>query len=529
MKMAFFTLKKKIIFGVIFLVFIIQATVTTYNLSQTRTIIMNSFKLEAGIMNLSLADELKQSLEFLVEDPITFKSLLDFIDVVSNSFERFVTSRDHLNAISFFDADGKILVRATSDGKRESAMDSEAESLGQASSLLLQKSKLPSVSAVTENGEVKIVLPYTHEKNDQLLGAFIFSYSMQKIHNQRNQDLITALIMMLIFMVVGGIGAILLSQQIVKRIKNVSSVLEDIASGEGDLTRRLEATTKDEVGELALYFNEFIEKIHNIIQDIDKNAEILAVSSEQLSATTTEIQKAADEIAKGTEEESTSLNESADTLQVTVNSNQEITQHIQEIQQMATTAEQDAVEGNETIVLANQSMKKIEDSGQQIQKIINVITEIANQTNLLSLNAAIEAAKAGDLGKGFAVVAEEIRKLAERSNAAAVEIRELIEVSTSNVVDGAKVVSKTGKTFQHIIEQFQEIAGQINNLAHEITEQDQRTQEIGHSIEDINKISENNAVATHEFSETIKQVDQTSDDLSHVADQLQQQVSKFRI
>ena len=207
---------------------------------------------------------------------------------------------------------------------------------------------------------------------------------------------------------------------------------------------------------------------------------------------------------------------------------EQISGHINEIQVKAKAAEEDAKLGTEAVQSTKDSIHKIAESAKEIQMVMAVITEIANQTNLLSLNAAIEAAKAGDSGKGFAVVAEEVRILADRSASSVIKTQQLIEESTANVDEGTQVIQKAGEVLVNIIRQVSEISAGIHEVAEKMMEQKQRTQEMSGTADEISEISSSNADSMKELSEATKQVDITADDLAQMADHLREQMAMFK-
>ncbi len=339
-----------------------------------------------------------------------------------------------------------------------------------------------------------------------------------------------------------GFG-IFIARSLTKPIRFMVDRLKDIAQGEGDLTQRVDETRKDELGELGRWFNTFVKKIHDII------AEVSGVTREVASAAT-EIASSSEEMAGGMKqqtEQTTQVSSAVEEMSSTV---MEVARKSSEAAATASEAGKQANEGgtvvNQTIddmrtiaQMVNQTgiaINELGKRGEQIGQVIEVINDIADQTNLLALNAAIEAARAGEHGKGFAVVADEVRKLAERTTQATEEVAESIKAiqsetasavqqmntGTQRVNEGVTQAERAGGSLKAIVEGSKRVAEMIQSIAAASEEQSAAAEQISRNVESINAV-------TRQSSEGADQAASAAAQLSAKAEQLQQLVGQFKL
>lgn len=267
------------------------------------------------------------------------------------------------------------------------------------------------------------------------------------------------LILLLTLSVLGQLTGMMISRKVtnsvVKPVLRSAQAMKDIASGEGDLTRRLNDKGKDELAEMARYFNEFVSKIQSTLKEVTATVKDLEVSSNSLSEVTHESKMGVEQQLTATKQ----LNQSMETMSQKAKS---VEDHSHNTSRATHQAAESVKKGGEVVKSAAQNICKVSEGmeeitravmllnedGQTISTVINVIREIAEQTNLLALNAAIEAARAGDYGRGFAVVADEVRKLAQRTQESTVQIEDVIEKIRKSTSETVKVVDSGRETTQ---------------------------------------------------------------------------------
>lgn len=365
--------------------------------------------------------------------------------------------------------------------------------------------------------------------------------------------------------------AIYLSRLITKPIRKTNVMLQDIAEGEGDLTKKLSIRTKDELGTLAGWFNLFINKLRGIIAEVKNNTDTLAYASEELSI-------AIEQSNQGIENISKEISVISDGLQNNASIVEEATASIEEMASGSTVVSEEAEKvadnsknvlkstqfGMEKLLATIKSIKKVEhssnniysiirqlnESSTKINEIVTIITNISEQTNLLALNAAIEAARVGEHGKGFAVVSDEIRKLAEESKTSAEEITGLLkrieedtEIAYSSMKEEQGYVREsvdqtedTKHEFDKILDLIQQTVDQIGMISSASNQQSEIAKEISLAISEISQTTQNSAASTQQISSnieeqvsTFEEIGASIEELSRMAQVLQGETDKFKV
>lgn len=378
------------------------------------------------------------------------------------------------------------------------------------------------------NNYSTVVKPILYQ--NQTLGYLSFSIPAQNTINKISETVtVLSLIGLAIALSVVHV-AVLLIMSITRPIQNISNLLKDIANGEGELTKRLAVkNSKDEIGGLAQNFNLFVEKTQNLVMQIIAYSESLASGANELSSNSDQMANVSEEISQAIFEETNNLGDSVNRLSEIANANRSVIESIQRTQSIVNNAVHLTEDGKKKIVQTAQTMAKITDSSQRIGVMIDIITDIANQTNLLSLNAAIEAAKAGDSGKGFAVVAEEVRNLAERSANAVVEIRQLIEISLKNVDEGNDVIQMTETFLEKVNSSVTDVSHHVDQITASVINQDIGIQEIAKTMEQVSKLGEQNASSVNEMSLSLNETKNTIRDITELVEKLTDQVHRFKV
>jgi len=271
---------------------------------------------------------------------------------------------------------------------------------------------------------------------------------------------------------------------------NIQSTLERVSSTL-DLSSAMPVERMDEVGRTATAFNQFLERIVEVIATVRTSADTVSVAAGQITAGNADL-------SVRTEQQASSLEETASSLEELTSAVRQNTDNARQANTLAVSASEVASKGGAVVAQVVGTMGSINASAKKIADIIGVIDGIAFQTNILALNAAVEAARAGEQGRGFAVVATEVRNLAQRSAAAAKEIKGLIEDSVEKVNTGSALVDQAGATMEEIvisIRRVTDIMGEIANASHE---QSAGIEQVNQAISQMDQVTQQNASLVEE-------------------------------
>ena len=293
--------------------------------------------------------------------------------------------------------------------------------------------------------------------------------------------------------------AVLMSMSISRSLRNAGNVMGRVA--DGDLTWKAGKLPKDEIGDMLGLVDTMVERLRSVVADA-------LVASDNVSAGSQQLSSASEQIAQGATEQASSAEEASSSME-----------------EMASNIKQNADNAAQTEKIARQSAKDAETSGQAVTQAvaamqtiaekIGIVQEIARQTDLLALNAAVEAARAGEHGRGFAVVASEVRKLAERSQAAATEISQMS-------VDTVASAQQAGDMLNRLVPDIRKTAELVSEISAACREQDIGAAQINQAIQQLDKVTQQNAGASEEMSAT-------SEELAAQAEELQASIAFFRV
>ncbi|MBW3510502.1 methyl-accepting chemotaxis protein [Janthinobacterium sp. NKUCC06_STL] len=311
----------------------------------------------------------------------------------------------------------------------------------------------------------------------------------------------------------GVVCAWLLTMGIVRPLRTAVDIARKVA--DGDLTAQIDASAKDETGQLLQALKDMNTSLLNIVGEVRSGTDSIATSSTQIAAGN-------QDLSSRTEEQAGSLEETASSMEELTSTVKQNADNARQANQLAASAAQVAVKGGEVVAQVVGTMESINASSNKIVDIISVIDGIAFQTNILALNAAVEAARAGEQGRGFAVVASEVRNLAQRSASAAKEIKTLIGASVEQVNAGSMLVAQAGSTMTDIVDSVQRVSDIITEITAASSEQSVGIDEINRAIGQMDAVTQQNAALVEESAAA-------AESMQHQAHNLAQVVSVFKL
>jgi methyl-accepting chemotaxis protein len=358
-------------------------------------------------------------------------------------------------------------------------------------------------------------------KVGEIHGAFEVIMPVREFFSQRRWIIVKMLLINIFIILISVVIIRLVVKKGLDPLDSIKKSLDEINKGAGDLTKKIDILRRDEVGEVAALFNSFIDQLRSMVLSIKESAHHVSSSSlemtnssqnlanvaqdqaasiEETSSGMEQIKATIDSVSDNAKNQASKADSTRSSMEYLATSINNINQNAQDANHMADETHNYAKEGEQVLVSTVDSMREISSSSNKITEIVTIITDISDQINLLSLNASIEAARAGDHGRGFAVVAEEISKLADQTAQSSKEINKLI-LETNNKVDaGSRLVERTAESLRKIIDNVKNTASLMENIAKSTVDLNGMGQRVTEEVLQVNKMSEEISIMMEEQS-----------------------------